>query len=74
MTAHADMVKNSIIKPENDELLIMLMTRVGMIMEDISVVALDARSAGLHDRVNVVADAATKIATLSAAARALSYE
>ena len=60
--------------PEKDELLIMLMPRIGMIMEDISVVALDASSAGLRNRVRTVADAATRIAALASAARILAQD
>ena len=73
MPAHGDMVEKAS-KAEKDELLIMLMTRVGMIMEDVSVVALVARSAGLHDRVRTVANAAAKIAALASAARVLAED
>ena len=60
--------------PEKDELRFMLMSRNEMIMEDISLVALDARSTGLHYRVRTVVNAAAKIAALISAARALTED
>ena len=52
----------------------MLMSPDEMTMEDISVVALNARSTGLRYRVRTVVNAAAKIAALISAARALTED
>lgn len=60
--------------PELHDLVITLLTRIGMIMEDVSPVALDARSGGVHARAHIVSEACTKIGALTAAVHSLIRE
>ena len=50
---HGDMDENDI-DPELHDLVITLLTRIGMIMEDASPVALDAKAGGIQSRVLIV--------------------
>ena len=50
-------------------LIIQLNTRIGMIMEDVVMVALDASPEGVMGRVEAIADASGRIAALVGAAQ-----
>lgn len=57
--------------PDLTELVIQLCTRVGMMMEDVSPVALDASRERLEQRVAIVVFATRNVATIAAAAESL---
>ena len=60
--------------PELHDLVITLLTRIGMIIEDVSSVALDATLVGVQGRVLIVADASARINALVTAVQALVKE
>ncbi len=60
--------------PDLVALVVQLNTRIGMIMEDVSLVALDASSDGLEVRMQEIARASGRIAALVEAARVLLAE
>ncbi len=60
--------------PDLVALVVQLNTRIGMIMEDVSLVALDATSDRLEVRVQEIARASGRIAALVEAARVLLAE
>ncbi len=57
--------------PEVIDLVVQLCTRIGMIMEDVSPLALDASREGLERRVVEIANAARAMATIADAAHEL---
>ena len=57
--------------PDLIPLILQLNTRIGMIMEDVVMVALDASPEGVAARVEAIADASERIAALVRAARVL---
>lgn len=57
--------------PEVSEFVVQLCTRLGMIMEDVTVLALDASHEGLEQRVTELAKAAQTIAAVADAAQSL---
>ena len=62
--------------PDDDHiaLIIQLNTRIGMIMEDVAMVALDASPEGVAGRVEAIAEISERIAALVGAARSLLAE
>jgi len=60
--------------PELHDLVITLLTRIGMIMEDVSPVALDATPGGVGERVFILANAGNQISALIAAIQSLIKE
>ena len=59
------------IDPDVTDLVVQLCTRVGMLMEDASPMALDASHEGLKDRLAELVNATGAIATVAHAAAAL---
>jgi hypothetical protein len=57
--------------PDRMDLVVQLCTRIGMIMEDVSPLAIDASSNGLKGRIAEVAPATRSMAVLADAAEAL---
>ena len=57
--------------PDVIDLVVQLCTRIGMIMEDVSPLALDASREGLERRVVEIANAARAMATIADAAQEL---
>ena len=57
--------------PDLIALVVQINTRIGMIMEDVSLLALDATTEGLEARIRKIADAGRRIAALVGAAQAL---
>ena len=70
MPPHGDMDETGM-HPELHDLVITLLTRIGMIMEDVSPVALDVTPGGIQGRVLIVADASARITALIKAVQAL---
>lgn len=70
MPPHGDMDTDT----ELHDLVITLLTRIGMIMEDVSPVALDATAVGVQGRVLLVADASARITALVKAVQVLIKE
>jgi hypothetical protein len=60
-----------LIDPDVIDLVVQPCTRVGMMMEDISPVALDPSREGLEERVAVIVVATRNVATIAAAAEDL---
>lgn len=57
--------------PERNDLVLQLCTRLGMLMEDVRPLALDASPVGLETRVNEIARCARAMAAVADAAKAL---
>lgn len=57
--------------PNLIDLVVQLCTRIGMMMEDVGPIALDASREGLEQRVAVIACATRNMATIAAASESL---
>lgn len=73
MPPHGDMDETGM-PPELHDLVMILLTRIGMIMEDVSPVALDVTPGEIQGRVLIVADASARITALIKAVQALVIE
>lgn len=72
-TLHGDMDQTAL-DADLVALVVQLNTRIGMIMEDVSLAALDATSEGLKARVQAIAAASGRITALVGASQALLTE